>query len=105
VALGAAGVRVVVAENYARIFFRNSVSTGEIYPCESVGRLVDRLLTGQVVTVDLDTATLTVAASGERFPLKPMGDAKPVIDAGGIFQYARLSGMITQQQLQLQQAD
>jgi 3-isopropylmalate/(R)-2-methylmalate dehydratase small subunit len=29
VALGAAGVKAVVAESYARIFFRNSVATGE----------------------------------------------------------------------------
>ncbi|PQQ06262.1 3-isopropylmalate dehydratase small subunit 3-like [Prunus yedoensis var. nudiflora] len=31
VALGAAGVAAVVAESYARIFFRNSVATGEVY--------------------------------------------------------------------------
>lgn len=28
--MGAAGVRVVVAESYARIFFRNSIATGEV---------------------------------------------------------------------------
>ncbi|KAF9594328.1 hypothetical protein IFM89_030457 [Coptis chinensis] len=37
VALGAAGVKAVVAESYARIFFRNSVATGEVYPLESRG--------------------------------------------------------------------
>ncbi|GMH09548.1 hypothetical protein Nepgr_011389 [Nepenthes gracilis] len=35
VSLGAAGAAAVVAESYARIFFRNSVATGEIYPLES----------------------------------------------------------------------
>jgi 3-isopropylmalate/(R)-2-methylmalate dehydratase small subunit len=35
IALGAAGVEAVVAESYARIFFRNSVATGELYPYES----------------------------------------------------------------------
>lgn len=30
IALGAAGARVVVAESYARIFFRNSIATGEV---------------------------------------------------------------------------
>src|SRR5271156_4508247 len=38
IALGAAGVRAVVAQSYARIFFRNSVATGELYPYESVER-------------------------------------------------------------------
>ena len=30
IALGAAGTRVVIAETYARIFFRNCISTGEV---------------------------------------------------------------------------
>lgn len=30
IAMGAAGTRVVVAESYARIFFRNSMATGEV---------------------------------------------------------------------------
>src|SRR5499426_2448483 len=32
IALGSAGVDVIVADSYARIFFRNSVATGELYP-------------------------------------------------------------------------
>ncbi|GKD53243.1 3-isopropylmalate dehydratase small subunit 3-like protein, partial [Tanacetum coccineum] len=45
VALGAAGVAAVVAESYARIFFRNSVATGEIYPLESEVRICDECKT------------------------------------------------------------
>src|SRR5205823_3597239 len=33
IALGAAGTKAVVAESFARIFFRNCVATGELYPC------------------------------------------------------------------------
>ena len=65
---GCAGCKVVVAQSYARIFFRNCVSTcvlclgqglhppllaandsacrGEIYPCETDERLCDALQTG-----------------------------------------------------------
>jgi 3-isopropylmalate/(R)-2-methylmalate dehydratase small subunit len=32
IALGAAGVEAVVAESFARIFLRNCVATGELYP-------------------------------------------------------------------------
>ena len=46
IALGAAGVQAVVAETYARIFFRNSVATGEVFPYESVDRLCEILKTG-----------------------------------------------------------
>ena len=94
IAIGAAGGRVVVAESYARIFFRNCVATGELYPCEATERLCDALKTGDVVTVDLDKATVTVKATGTVYSFKPLGDVRPVVDAGGLFNYARQTGMI-----------
>ncbi|KAF6139946.1 hypothetical protein GIB67_037835 [Kingdonia uniflora] len=94
VALGAAGVKAVVAESYARIFFRNSVSTGEVYPLESEGRLCDECSTGNVVTIELSESRLINHTTGKEYSLKPIGDAGPVIDAGGIFAYARKTGMI-----------
>src|SRR5205809_1526290 len=48
IALGSAGCRVVLAESFARIFFRNCVATGELYPCECLERLCDKLQTGEV---------------------------------------------------------
>lgn len=94
VAMGAAGARVVVAQSYARIFFRNCVATGELYPCETDVRLADELQTGQEVEVDMENDTLTDVESGRVFRLKPLGEAGPVIDAGGLFDYAREQGMI-----------
>jgi 3-isopropylmalate/(R)-2-methylmalate dehydratase small subunit len=32
--------------------------------------------------------------NGTTYSLKPLGEVRPVIDAGGIFNYARKSGMI-----------
>ena len=97
IAIGSAGCRVVVAEGFARIFFRNCVATGELYPCETAERLCDALKTGDVVTVDLDRATVTVEGTGRSYPLKPLGDIRPVVDAGGLFNYARQTGMIPAQ--------
>jgi len=94
IALGSAGCKVVLAESFARIFFRNSVATGELYPCESVDRLSDVLKTGDVVTVDLDAATITVKSTGKAYKFKPLGDVRPVVDSGGLFNYARQTGMI-----------
>lgn len=95
VALGAAGARAVVAESYARIFFRNSVATGEVYPLESEGRLCEECVTGDVVTVEVEECRLVNHTTGKVYKLKPIGDAGPVIDAGGIFAYARKTGMIS----------
>ncbi len=97
IALGSAGCRVVLAEGFARIFFRNCVATGELYPCECADRLCDLLKSGDVVTVDLDAATVKVHATGKVYSFKPLGDVRPVVDAGGLFNYARKSGMIPAQ--------
>ncbi len=94
IALGAAGCRAVVAESFARIFFRNSVATGELYPVESAERLCDIIKTGDEIELDLDANTLKLMATGRVLPIKPLGDARPVIDAGGLFDYARKTGMI-----------
>jgi 3-isopropylmalate/(R)-2-methylmalate dehydratase small subunit len=94
IALGSAGCKVVLAESFARIFFRNSVATGELYPYELTERLCDMLKNGDVVTVDLDAETVTVKATGKVIKFKPLGDVRPVVDAGGLFNYARQSGMI-----------
>ena len=50
---------------------------------------------GDEATLDFDTDTFTV--NGETYQLKPLGEVRPVIDAGGLFNYARQSGMIAAQ--------
>ena len=94
IAMGSAGCKVVLAESFARIFFRNCVATGELYPCECTERLCDVLKTGDIVTVDLDQCTVKVQGSGKTYQFKPLGDVRPVVDAGGLFNYARQTGMI-----------
>ena len=92
IALGSAGCRVVLAESFARIFFRNSVATGELYPCELSERLCESIETGDEATVDLDAATVT--HDGKVYRFKPLGEVRPVVDAGGLFNYARKNGMM-----------
>src|SRR5579871_6803028 len=94
IAMGSANCEVVLAESFARIFFRNCVATGELYPCELTERLCDVLKTGDVVTVDFDALTVKIHATGKNYSIKPLGDVRPVVDAGGLFNFARKSGMI-----------
>jgi 3-isopropylmalate/(R)-2-methylmalate dehydratase small subunit len=95
IAMGSAGSKIVLAESFARIFFRNCVATGELYPCESADRLCDVLKTGDIVTVDLDASSVLVSSTGKKYSFKPLGDVRPVVDAGGLFNYARETGMIS----------
>ncbi len=95
IALGAAGVKAVVAQSYARIFFRNCAATGELYPWESVERLCEQFQTGQEVSIDFDNDQIINHTLDKVYNLKPIGEVGPVIDAGGIFAYARQTGMIS----------
>ena len=94
IALAAAGIQCVVAEFYARIFYRNSVNGGFLVPYESEGRLIDRFCTGDEVTVDPDAGIITNHTSGQVEKLKPLGDVAPILEAGGVFNYARQVGML-----------
>ena len=93
-AIAEAGAKAVVAEFYARIFFRNCVNGGYLLPCESVERLVEQVKTGDDCTLDVDAGTLTNHTTGKTHALRPLGDVKPIVDAGGVFNYARNSGML-----------
>src|SRR5579862_1844392 len=55
IALGAAGCEAVVAESFARIFFRNSVATGELYPVESTTRICDFVKRSEEHTSELQS--------------------------------------------------
>ncbi len=94
IALGAAGIRAMVAESYARIFFRNVVATGEFYPFEIGERLCERFTTGDEAEIDPTAGTIANLTAGTRFTVKPLGAVAPVVEAGGIFAYARNAGMI-----------
>ena len=77
-----------------RIFFRNSVATGEVYPFETATPLVSEFKTGDEAELDTDAHTLTRLSDGKVFPLKDLGAVAPVVEAGGMFAYARKVGMI-----------
>jgi 3-isopropylmalate/(R)-2-methylmalate dehydratase small subunit len=93
-ALAEAGCKCVIAEFYARIFFRNSVNGGYLIPLESKDRLVDKIRTGDELEVHLDKGLIINKTLSERYELRPLGDVLPIIEAGGIFAFARNAGML-----------
>lgn len=42
----------------------------------------------------MEKNVLTVKETGKTYNINDLGDAAPVVDAGGIFAYARKTGMI-----------
>ena len=93
-AIAEAGCHCVIAEFYARIFFRNSVNGGYLVPLESEDRLVDKIHTGDELEVHLNEGFILNKTRNKRHNLKPLGDVLPIIEAGGVFNYAKQQGML-----------
>lgn len=93
-AMAEAGIKAVIAEFYARIFFRNSVNGGYLIPFESRQRLVEKVHTGDELEIHLDEQYVLNKTRNERYELNPLGDVLPIIEAGGVFNYAKEAGML-----------
>ncbi len=93
-ALNKAGVKAIIAESYARIFYRNSVDGGFLVPYESMEKLNDSIRTGDELEIDMQKNELRNLSRNTMHRLRPLGDVLPIIEAGGLFEYARKSGMI-----------
>jgi len=88
-ALEKAGIKAVIAESYARIFYRNSVDGGFIIPYETPHRITDKFSTGDEIELCKKTSTINNISQGTSFSLNDLGDVKGIIEAGGIFAYAK----------------
>ncbi|KAB2925101.1 MAG: 3-isopropylmalate dehydratase [Bacteroidetes bacterium] len=93
-ALQVAGIEAVVAESYARIFYRNAIDGAFVAPYETPDRLAQEVRTGDELTLDTAAGTLTNRTQGKEYRLNSLGDVEHILRAGGIFEYARTSGML-----------
>ena len=94
VALDIAGIEAVVAESYARIFYRNSIDGGFVAPFETNKHLYREIKTGDELVLDTSKGILTNSTQQVVYQLNPLGDIEGILRAGGIFSYARQSGML-----------
>ena len=83
IAIKAAGVDVVIAKSFARIFYRNAINTGlAILECPEA---VDAIKDGDVVSVDTETGAITDETTGAMFQAQPFPPfIAEIIEAGGL---------------------
>ena len=77
------GACAVVADSFARIFFRNAVNLGLVpVICKGISKHVEA---GQTLTIDLEKGEIRVAETGESYPCEQLGEqAMKILEAGGI---------------------
>jgi 3-isopropylmalate/(R)-2-methylmalate dehydratase small subunit len=84
-ALTGAGIRVIIARSFARIFYRNAVNVG-ILPVVCDG--ADEIPDGAEITVNIGSRY--IEAGGRHYPIEPVPDfMQDIINAGGLVAYAR----------------
>ncbi|MEL7436898.1 MAG: 3-isopropylmalate dehydratase, partial [Chloroflexota bacterium] len=89
IAIKAAGVSVVVARSFARIFFRNAINIG-LPVVEVADHNIEQ---GQDVDVDLANGTVTNLATGDTFTATTMPQVMiDILDAGGLVNYLQQHG-------------
>ncbi|OGN89814.1 MAG: 3-isopropylmalate dehydratase [Chloroflexi bacterium RBG_13_48_10] len=93
-ALNQAGIKAIVAESYARIFYRNAVDGGFLIPLETADPRIHEIKTGAMLEIDLENYLLKDQSAGTQYRLIPPEDVLPIIEAGGLFPYARQVKMI-----------
>ena len=63
-------------------------------PLEADEKLINKISTGTELQIDLENYTLTDLSNKSTFKLLSHGDVLPIINAGGLFKFARASGLI-----------
>jgi 3-isopropylmalate/(R)-2-methylmalate dehydratase small subunit len=88
VAIKASGVTCVIADNFARIFYRNAINIG--LPLIELGSHVADIKDGDVVRIDTDKGEVTNVTSGKKFTVQPLpGFIQDIARAGGLINYVR----------------
>lgn len=87
-AIKASGVKVVIAESFARIFYRNALNIG--LPILECPEAVAGINAGDEVEVDLATGVIENRTKGTRFQALPFPPfMQELIQAGGLISYVR----------------
>ncbi|MFN2364597.1 MAG: 3-isopropylmalate dehydratase small subunit [Halarsenatibacteraceae bacterium] len=85
-AIKTAGVSCIIANSFARIFYRNSINIG--LPILESEDAVSSISEGDRISVDLDQGLIKNLSSGEEFQAKPFPKfMQELIASGGLINY------------------
>ena len=86
IAIKASGISCVIAESFARIFFRNSLNIGlPILECPEAAKDIDN---GDTVSINFDTGVITNETKGREYQAAAFPQfMQELINAGGLVNY------------------
>lgn len=88
IAIKAAGISCVIAESYARIFYRNSINIGlPVLECPEAAKDAKN---GDVMEVNLDNGEITNVTQNKKYTATPFPEfMQNIITAGGLVNYTK----------------
>ena len=88
VSIKAAGIPVIIAASFARIFYRNGINIG--LPLMEIGDDVEKIKADDRLRVDTSTGTIENLTTGDVFHAHPLpGFVQEIANAGGLINYIR----------------
>jgi 3-isopropylmalate/(R)-2-methylmalate dehydratase small subunit len=88
IAIKYAGVPVVVAKSFARIFFRNAINIG--LPIAEAPEAVDEINHGDELEADLESGIIRNLTTGKEYKAtKFPEELQAILRAGGLMEYAK----------------
>jgi len=87
IAIKAAGVRAIVAESFARIFYRNAINNGlPVIICPGISKEVNE---GAWLKIDIESGEVMINNT-KKIMCKPVtGMALKILEAGGLLEYLK----------------
>ncbi len=88
IAIKAAGVPVIIAANFARIFYRNGINIG--LPLLEIGDDVEKIKADDTLRVDTAAGRIENLTTGDVFQAQPLpGFVQDIARAGGLINYIK----------------
>ena len=82
------GIKCIIADSFARIFYRNAINIG--LPVLEIGAEVEKIEKGDDVEVDLKTGKIKIVNKNLVIKTKPLPDfCQKIADCGGLVNYVK----------------
>ena len=88
ISIKGSGVKLIIAESFARIFFRNAINIG--LPVTTSSEAGKYIKDGDELEVDLDKGKIKDITTGKTFTINPLPEfIQEIIESGGYIKYIK----------------